>query len=389
MYNWIVPREKLWYNGSMKSTTHKKEWRRVLFALLRPWVRLVARLWFGASTEVYKGRGPYLVLANHSYIADAMLVGAAFREPLHIVAAAATLHSGAGGRLVAALADPIPVDKAGMDIKGLRRMLAEAKAGHSIGLFPEGNITIDGSPLPIDRSVAKLAKQLRLNVVLYRVEGGYFKHPKWAKTVRKGRVRGRVVDVISAEEAADATVEQLYARIMAGISYDAFDAPWPDAWRGKRLAEGIERLLYYCPRCRVGAGFTAEGDAFVCRHCGAQYHIDALCRTDGPYVDTAAWNAWQQEMALSEADTAGWATDGVLFEVDTHAEVARGALRIDDVGVHVGTFAMAYDTLNGAVLHDCNHLLLTCGGCQYRFVPDDWHANVLPTLYVIKARIEG
>lgn len=369
----------------------KREWRKGLFALIRPAVRLVARVFFGASTKVYRHiEGPYLVIGNHTYIADAMLMGAAFREPLHIVAASATLASSGWGRVVRFLADPIPVDKAGMDVKGIKRMLSEARAGHSIGLFPEGNITIDGSPLPFDRAVAKLAKQLRLKVVLYRIERGYLKKPKWAECKRKGRVCGSVTDVIEVDEVAALSVDELYERIRRGIDYDVVAAQKaaPVAFPAKRLAAGIERLLYYCPECGEKGDFQIEKDDFRCAHCGHMYHVDEYGFIENaPFDNTEDWNRWQLARVRKEEAVETFGVEGKLVHVGEKNVVGVGLLAATETGVGIGGRAAAYDEIEGVVLHDCNNLLLTVGGEEYRFVPDDRHANVMPLLTVIEDRI--
>lgn len=374
----------------MSTAKPKREWRKGLMALLRPLLRLVARVSFGASTKVYRHiKGPYLVLSNHSYVMDAALVGIAFVEPVHVVASSVTLKSSAAGRLVHRLAAPIALDKAGMDIASIRRILGEAKAGHSIALFPEGTITMDGRPAPYERSVAKLAKKLKLKVVLYRVEGGYLKKPKWATEWRKGRVVGAVQEVIDAEEVADMSVDELYMRIQNGINYDAFAAQQTALvpYRGKRMAEGIERLLYFCPKCKCKADFVSKANDFVCSHCGERYSIDEYGHLTGPFANTALWNEWQKKYIFEYPNQEEYLVQGNLFAIGEEAPVATGTLALDDAGISIGDMHVALADLDGATLYGVNSIMLGFNGVQYRFVPYDEHANSIPLAALIQSKL--
>ena len=378
----------MWYNACM--ARQHKEWQYYLFAAIRPLVRAVARCRFGATTRVYRDiKGPCLVLGNHTYIVDAMLMGAAFVPPLHFVSASVTVRNTAMGRLVARLAAPIPVNKACMDIGGLRRIMAEAKAGHSIGLYPEGNITIDGSPLPFDRSLAKLAKQLRLPVVLYRTTGGYLSKPKWAYHFRHGHVRGEVARALTAEEVAATSIDDLYAMFVDVLGVDAYAEQnrCRVAYKGRRKAEGIQRLLYYCPACHGVGNFVAKGDAFTCQACGHTYTYDDYGYIqNSPFATTVQWNAWQQSLYL-QGDVDTYRVAGHLFDCDHPREDCyEGTLALCADALCIGDKSIALDALDGIVLHDANQLLLSVGKTQYRFVPDDANANVLPLLYVIQHR---
>ena len=367
----------------------KREWRKGLFALLRPLIRMVARVFFGASTETYgQIEAPYLVLANHSSVADAMLVCVAFRAPLHIVASSNTINGKAAGRLLQALADPIVIKKTTMDLQAIRRMIGEAKSGHSIGLFPEGTITIDGSPSQVDVSVAKLARQLKLPIVLYRVEGGYFRKPKWARHSRRNRVYGKVVEVISPKEAAEMPIDKLYARIMSAIGYnpfaEPFDIPTPPV---KRLAAGVERLLYYCPACGAKGDFVAKGNTFRCAHCDRTYTIDEQCRIDAGMPNTAAWNAWQTHLVEARVDKERFAEEGALWDIVQHTVAAKGVLEAAAEGVIIGNRTIPYAQIDGVALYSYNQILLTMDGVDYRFVPHSDSANVMALIAAIRYRL--
>jgi 1-acyl-sn-glycerol-3-phosphate acyltransferase len=269
-------------------------------------------------------------------------------------------------------------------------MMQEAKMGHSIGLFPEGNITIDGSPLPIDRSVAKLAKQLKMQVVLYRIERGYLKKPKWALYARKGRVWGSVSRVISQEEVAEMSVDDLLRCIRQGINYDAMAEQKRDPvpYSSRKAAAGIERLLYVCPNCLSKGKMHSAGEWFGCDSCGKQYRLNDLGElVDAPFDNVSEWNRWQTEimhaMDVLDAPT----IEGKWSEIGQRKNAESARLSLAEDGVHIGGKVYGYGDINGIVLHDCNHILMTVDGVAYRYEPEDKMANVLPLIVMIKDRL--
>ena len=68
------------------------------------------------------------------------------------------------------------------------------------------------------------------------------------------------------------TAEEINARIREGIFEDAYEEARKDPvrYRGRRLAEHLETLLYLCPGCRRYHTLESKGDALRCRRCGLQ-----------------------------------------------------------------------------------------------------------------------
>ncbi len=374
----------------------RREWRKILFAVLRPPLRVIARVFWGAKTEVRRDiRGPYVVLGNHSYLIDALMMGITFVEPLHFVAASATIRSSRWGRVLRALTGIIEIDKSGMDVRSVRRMIKEVKLGHSIGLYPEGNTTIDGSMLPIGIATAKLIKKLECKVVLFRTVHGYDKKPKWAWRYCRGTVQGDVVRVIEAEELADMSAERLLDEIVKGLHCDAAEERRrnPVAYVGKRKAEGIERLLYRCPECGEVGQFASAGTRFWCKACGHNYGIEADGRLWGSRFDnTADWNKWQlqkekERLALLSAQDMWYAVPGTLWDCQEKRSVNTGVLRMWKDRLEIGARCVPYDELRGCVLHGCNGILWTQNDRQFRFVPNDMHANVIPLVTALEGQL--
>ena len=362
--------------------------RKRFFNFLRPLAILVCKAAWGL--KVHKRldiEGPYLVLANHTCFGDALGLCATFGEPLHIVAASAVGGSD-DPKGIAKMVGLLPIDKAGMDLKAVKRMLSTAKAGESIGLYPEGNKTIDGSMLPIDVSIAKLAKRMGIKVVLFRTSAGYAKKPKWAYHARRGSILGEVTDVIQTDELATTSVEELHARIVEGISYDIKQNEVP--YRGRSMAKGVGRLLHYCPKCEREVKWRTKGNAFWCSHCGEKYLLNEYGGIDGyRFAYASDWNDWQRQMVLSKcAGSDRWfELKGEWSEYATKEVLAKGSLAVDSDGVTIGNYHYDFQEIDGIVLHDANKFLMTVGDRHYKFAPSDKDACVLPLIYAIESRM--
>ncbi|NCA66979.1 MAG: 1-acyl-sn-glycerol-3-phosphate acyltransferase, partial [Clostridia bacterium] len=180
--------------------------RRILYFVIGPLLKLLAwNIYRVRLSKEKKIKEQHLVLSNHSSLIDSVLISSMFRDPIYFVAASVLAKSKFWGKLLRLLTGVIPIDKAGFDIKAMRAVLKTRSQGRSIGVFPEGNNTINGAPLFFGIGIAKLAKQLKLPVALCNNYGGYFTHPKWATYRREGIVHGKIVRILSVEEVSALT----------------------------------------------------------------------------------------------------------------------------------------------------------------------------------------
>ena len=114
-------------------------------------------------------------------------------------------------------------------------------------------------------AIAPLARKLGAPILLYRIEGGYGVHPRWSDTVRRGKMRGYVSRVITPEEYSQMTDDELFAEIERELFVD--EACLDGEYRGKCLAEYLERSMYVCPDHGISR-FESHGDIIECKECG-------------------------------------------------------------------------------------------------------------------------
>ena len=288
---------------------HELVWR----ALYGP-LHMVLRHKFHLTHDELRLDGPCLLVSNHVSAWDPLLVAMSLRhKQLYYVASEHIFRMGLVSRAIEYLVAPIPRRKASSGFETVKVCLQRLRDGQSVGLFAEGEQSWDGRTAPIFPATGKLAKRSGASLVTYRLEGAYLSLPRWGRGIRRGAVRGGIVNVYSPEQLRAMTP----AEVNAAIERDIYEDAWarqkqaPVRYRGRRPAEGLERALYLCPACRRTDGLTAKGDTLSCT-CGKRWRYTEFGTFDppAPFETIADWEDWQRE-ALCALDFVR--EEGALF----------------------------------------------------------------------------
>jgi uncharacterized membrane protein YdjX (TVP38/TMEM64 family)/1-acyl-sn-glycerol-3-phosphate acyltransferase/ribosomal protein S27AE len=182
-------------------------------------------------------------------------------------------------------------------VKNVKRII---KRGGIVGIAPEGRLSPHGRMEAVIPATAKLLKNLGVPVLMAKIQGAYLSYPKWAKTYRRGRVEVEYRELFTSADLELLPVEEIEARLQEALAYDEYK--WQEAtgitFKGKRFAEGLEDILYICPKCRREFTLTAKGDTLTCGHCGLKVKLDHSYRfisTDKIPATIADWFDWQKE----------------------------------------------------------------------------------------------
>jgi transcription elongation factor Elf1 len=176
-----------------------------------------------------------------------------------------------------ALVRPIPFSKGNSDFLAVRNMVSVIKQGGCVCMFPSGNRSFFGEESSIPHSVGKLAKLLKAPLVLVQIRGGYNTKARWSAKINKGKMTAAVVRVIQSRELAAMSGEEVDRVIQKEIFFNEFE--FNDraqiVYRGRRKAEYLESVLFYCPECNSMTGLCSKGSEFFCRDCGARVRINS------------------------------------------------------------------------------------------------------------------
>ena len=292
---------------SLGKKKKKKKWihtrHKVIWIMAKPIVFLLARVRYGfhyqkVSRKEYRQS---LVLSNHQCTYDQFFLFLSFPKPVYFIASEAIFSKSIFGRFMCWVAAPIPIKKSTSDVRTVSNILQVVKEGGSIAIFPEGNRSYAGPPVYIKKTVANLAKKLKIRLVLYNIRGAYGVDPRWSDRIRKGRCSGEIARILEPEELKEMSVDEIYEVIVSTLGLDDHD--YPQKLKAGHLAEHLERVIYVCPKCGLST-FSGKKDLISCNGCGltAEYQPDLSFRgIDGefPYKNEAEWYAAQEDAVRS------------------------------------------------------------------------------------------
>ncbi len=313
---------------------------RILKPLIAPFFRWRFNITALAAPDI---QGACLVVANHNADLDAVLIHLSFKDLLYFVASEHIFRAGLATELLKRYFAPISRLKGGTDMSTVVETLRRLRAGKKVCIFAEGNRSFNGLTYPIPSSTGKLAKLSGVPLVTYKFEGGYLTTPRWANTLRRGAMRGYTVNVYSPEQLKTMSDEQVNAAIAGDLHEDAYARQSLDktAFKGKRLAQGLERALFICPSCEQIGTLHSRNNEFYC-DCGLHCVYDELGYLSGsPYSTVTAWDAWQDQKLSTLAANLG---EAPAFE-DQHVQLLTVDSQHKSKVLHEGPAAMYRDRI--------------------------------------------
>ena len=247
-------------------------WRPPFVAAMSRWVQLTV-----AGRDRVPKRRPVLFLANHAGFFDPPIMVRAAGDPVTMLATASNFREGPLGRFFVHFG-AVPKMKYTADARAIINLKRWADAGAYVGLFPEGERTWDGRPLPLAPGIEKLVRLLGVPLVTMRIYNGFRQSPRWSPRFRRGAVH---VELDEPRQFVRATpLSEIRRYIEERIAVDALAAPrYPVA--GSGFARGIANVAWACPRCFRIDGLHEAGNRLECRRCRAAWRVDADGRLNG------------------------------------------------------------------------------------------------------------
>jgi 1-acyl-sn-glycerol-3-phosphate acyltransferase len=326
--------------------------------------------------------GPYLLVANHGHRADAWVLGSLLGRTIRYMANLEGVSPTKA--FFAELVGAYGKRKGMPDLAALRRTLDLARSGETIGIFPEGDRSWDGSFQGIKPGLGRLIKLIKLPVLMARQEGSYLSAPRWARHERQGQWQVRF-KLLPIEEILHKSPEELERSIEGWI---AGDGPASAAnFYCKAPAEGAERVLWLCPACGALHSIRSRGAELFCRDCSAVWRIDANQRirwksqSQRPHADLPTLQSWialqaeairlrtaysPQEKALLPPDRATlWQRDERGWQALGKRSIALTKDSIRLIGIDTRK-NIALKSAEGFVDHFNRYVEFSGGGQRYR-----------------------
>ncbi len=183
------------------------------------------------------------------------------------------------------------------------------KLGNIFVLFPEARYSLDGCTSYLPDSVGKMAKLLKVPVVVLKIHGNFVTCPQWNKINKKTYVEAVMEPIVSAKEMKTITPAEINCRIREHFQYDDFK--WQKEKQLKithpKRANGLHALLYKCPACLTEHKTDSEGEYLWCNHCGKRWYMDEygqLKAVEGKteFAHIPDWSNWERECVRKEIE---------------------------------------------------------------------------------------
>lgn len=290
------------------------------------------------------GKGPWLVLMNHSCFLDLKIASKIlYPKPYGIVC---TTDALVGKRLLMRLLGCIPTQKFVSDLSLIRDMMHLLHHKRvSVLMYPEAGYTFDGRSVPLPRKMGVLLKKLNVPVVMITTRGAFQRDPLYnGLQLRKVHVSATVECLLTPEEIAEHSVEELDEVLQNAFSFDQF------RWQRENgvivdesfRADGLERILYRCPHCNSEGTLKGKGTEIACSHCGIRYELTELgslaCKNgDGIFDHVPSWYDWQRQCVRAQIEQGDYRLDtavkiGVMSDDKALYMIGDGRLVHDDTG---------------------------------------------------------
>ena len=305
---------------ALPAPVHRKPVRqrllfRIILLLLSVWDLWATRFtWRTIGLEKLDRGEPCLVLMNHSSFIDLKIAARLlFTRPFHIVC---TSDGFVGKKWLMRSIGCIPARKFMTDVTLVRDMVyAVRELKSSVLMFPEASYSFDGTQTPLPDSLGKCLKLLKVPVVMIRTSGAFARDPLYNNLqLRKVRVSAEVEYLLSPEEIAAKSPQELSLFLQEKFSFDYFrwqqdnkiciDEPF--------RADGLNRMLYKCPRCKTEGQMRGQGTRLRCECCREEYELteygylrpveetEELIQTGKHFTHIPDWYLWERECVREE-----------------------------------------------------------------------------------------
>ena len=277
---------------------------------------------------------PALILMNHSGFIDMeIVVSILYPRVFNIIT---TSDAFVGMDWLMRQIGCVPTNKFTSDANLVRDMMhIVRKQKSSVVLYPEASYSFDGTHTEMGDSTGKLAKLLKVPVIMVKTEGAYHHTPLYnALHVRNNKVSATMTYLLSPEQLAEMSAEEINAVIDEAFDYDHYK--WQRENKIKddhpQRADMLNRVLYKCPHCMAEGKTVGEGITLTCKSCGKVYTLDEygeLHGSDGvtEFKYIPDWYKWERKCVREEIERGEY-----LLDTDVDIVMAKDTKKLYHIG---------------------------------------------------------
>jgi len=190
----------------------------------------------------------------------------------------------------------------------VKNMFHARNLGEIVVLFPEARYTACGTTAILPKSLGKMVHKMNVPVVTLMMHGHHINSPVWNVGSRGVKpVESELKLLFTQEQTQSLSIDELNEGIVKAFQYDDF------AWqkekgirvKKKNRAEGLHKVLYQCPACKVEYKMSSSGAILKCDNCGKTWEMSELgelkAQTDETeFSHIPDWYEWERENVKQE-----------------------------------------------------------------------------------------
>ncbi len=333
-------------------------------------------------------KGPYLLLVTHSSMVDFNIMAKATHP--HKINNVMTLEG------FKTYTEPL---MRSLGVLGTRKFITDTnlikniryclhELGNIFVLFPEARYSLDGCTSYLPESVGKMAKLMKVPVVVLKIHGNFVTCPQWNKKNKKTYVEAVMKQIITADEIKTMTASQINDRIREHFQYDDFKWQYDNRIKidHPTRANGLHALLYKCCECGQEGKMYSEGVKLWCDCCKKSWVMTEYGRLEAKdgktrFEHIPDWSNWERECVRKEIE------DGTYyFEDEVRIETLPNAWRFYKQGmgkliqtptetiIRCKYYGKDYELVRSAKTLESMHIeydYLGHGDCVDISIPDD------------------
>lgn len=284
-----------------KTQNNYKKPNAIVYFIYRLICKAIGKFAFNTKiirNEIKGVKGSYIVLANHESKIDFINLAIASKRRMHLVISN-SFYQTISIKPLMDMIQVIPKQQFQTTPANIKKMKRVIDNNVPLAVYPVGLMSENGLSTDPGTSTAKLLKLLNTDVYVCYTEGSYLTQPKWSKVRRKGKITVDIFKLISKEELATISNEDLFKLVRKNIDFDAYENQKKNmvSYKNGNNVVGLEYVLYQCPKCKTIKSIKLEGETKLkCTCCGYTVESDNYGLLNGEEVIFDTPSAWSMDI---------------------------------------------------------------------------------------------
>lgn len=247
---------------------------------------------------------PYLIYSTHQGFSD-YYVGPLSMFPRRCMFVSDMEGFAAFGNWLYRGIGCIPKRRYVPDLNVMRNIKYGLKRGQSVMIFPESRHANIGTTSYVPQNLGRLAKLLKVPVVVLSINGSYLANPFWDEEhTRKVKMKAELKCLYTVNELSKASSSDIQKNVEKHLQYDEYKYQQDEGIliKDKNRAKGIHIPLYQCRKCSTKYHMTSEGITLKCNNCGASWELteDGWLFNGSRKTHIPDWYEWERQEATKD-----------------------------------------------------------------------------------------